>query len=100
MKSATIRFVAQLNPSNLVTIRQGKHHRLDVEHVLFIGGDEWMLVAERLGLTQAQIRFLERRSRNPFEDALVYSRSQRYLNVGQLYDTLVNCEFPTFADLL
>lgn len=59
-----------------------------------------MMVAERLGLTQARIRFLERRSRNPFEDAVGYIRSQQYLNVGQLYDVMVDCGFPTFADLL
>ena len=68
--------------------------------VHFIGGDEWMTAAERLGLTQARIRFLERRSRNPFEDALVYIRNHQYLNVGQLYDVLVECGYPAFADLL
>jgi len=67
---------------------------------IFIGGDEWMLVAERLGLTPAEIRFLERRCRNPFEIALVHSRNQRYLDVGQLYDVLVDCGFPRFADFL
>ncbi|XP_078376831.1 uncharacterized protein LOC144660144 isoform X2 [Oculina patagonica] len=86
------------------------HEDLDVQYiplqqsrdlsVHLCGGDEWMMVAERLGLTQARIRFLERRSRNPFEDAVVYIRSQQYLNVGQLYDVMVDCGFPTFADLL
>ena len=59
-----------------------------------------MKVAERLGLTAAEIRFLERRSRNPFEDAVVHIRRQQYLNVGQLYDAVVDCGFPTYADLL
>ncbi len=59
-----------------------------------------MMVAERLGLSPAEIRFLEKRCRNPFEPALVHSRNQQYLNVGQLYDVLVNCGFPAFADLL
>ena len=67
---------------------------------IFLGGDEWMMVAERLGLTPAEIRFLERRHINPFEVALEYSGKQQYLDVGQLYDVLVDCGFPRFADLL
>ena len=59
-----------------------------------------MIVAERLGLKPAEIRFLERRCRNPFDAALVHSRNHRYLNVGQLYDVLVECGFPIFADFL
>ena len=59
-----------------------------------------MIVAERLGLKPAEIRLLERRFRNPFGAALVHSRNQQYLNVGQLYDVLVECGFPIFADLL
>lgn len=69
-------------------------------YVHFIGGDEWMMVAERLGLTPAEIRFLDRRCRNPFEEALIHCRNQHYLNVGQLYDVLVDCGFPIFADFL
>ena len=67
---------------------------------IFIGGDEWMMVAERLGLTPSEIRFLDKRSRNPFESALIHSRNQQYWNVGQLYDVLVDCGFPGFSDLL
>ena len=59
-----------------------------------------MMVAERLGLSPAEIRFLERRCLNPFESALVHCRNQRYLTVGQLYDVLVDCGLPMFADLL
>ena len=59
-----------------------------------------MRVAERLGLTPAQIRFLEKRCLNPMEYAIGHIRSQRYLNVGQLYDVVVECGCPTFADLL
>ena len=66
----------------------------------FIGGDEWMMVAERLGLTPSEIRFLDKRSRNPFESALIHSRRQQYWNVGQLYDVLGDCGFPGFSDLL
>ena len=68
--------------------------------ISFLGGDEWMTVAERMGLAPAQIRFLEKRSRNPFEDAVLHIRKQQYLDVGQLYDAVVDSGFPTFADLL
>ena len=59
-----------------------------------------MMVAERLGLKSSEIRFLERRSRNPFLDALIHIRKQQYWNVGQLYDVLVDCGFPQLSDLL
>ena len=66
----------------------------------FTGGDEWMMVAERLGLKPSEIRFLDKRSRNPFEDALIYSRNLQCWNVGQLYDMLLACGLPTYSDLL
>ena len=59
-----------------------------------------MMVAERLGLTPSEIRFLDNRYPNPFAPALIYSRTQQYWNVGQLYDVLVDCGFPGFSDLL
>ncbi len=63
-----------------------------------------MTVAERLGLTPALIRYLEMRCQNPrhnpFNYVVGYIRSKQYLNVGQLYDVLVDCGFPIFADLL
>ena len=68
--------------------------------VYFIGGDEWKTVVDRLGLKQSEIRFLDRRFHNPFEEALIHSRNQQGLNVGQLYDALVDCGFPLIADLL
>ncbi len=59
-----------------------------------------MLVAERLGLTAADIRFFDRRTRNPFEAALVHSCNQQAMTAGDLYDLLVECGFPVLADLL
>ena len=59
-----------------------------------------MTVAERLGLTPSEIRFLDKRYPNPFAPALFHSRNQQYWNVGQLYDVLVDCGFPGFSDLL
>ena len=59
-----------------------------------------MMVAERLGLSLKEIRLLEKRSRNPFEDALVHCRNHQYLTVGELYDVLVDCGYPAYADFL
>lgn len=66
-----------------------------------LGGDEWMSLAERLGLTPAEIRFLDKRVLNPCDAALEHARKQRLIqNVGDLYDRLVDCELPLLADLL
>ena len=66
-----------------------------------LGGDEWMFLAERLGLTPAEIRFLDKRVLNPCDAALEHARRQRLIqNVGDLYDKLVDCEWPLLADLL
>lgn len=59
-----------------------------------------MMVADKLGLKPGEIRYLNKRFHNPFEEALILSRNQQPLNVGQLYDVLVDCGFPIFADLL
>ncbi|XP_022792905.1 uncharacterized protein LOC111331938 [Stylophora pistillata] len=65
------------------------------------GGEEWKFFAERLGLTPAEIRFLDKRVLNPCDAALEHARKQGLIeNVGDLYDRLVNCEFPRLADLL
>lgn len=64
------------------------------------GGDEWMLVAEALGMTPSEIRFLDKRTLNPSEVALAHTCQQRLLTVGDLYDLLSELGFPMIADLL
>ena len=64
------------------------------------GGDEWKLVAEALGMTPSEIRFLDKRCLNPFEGVLEYICQQRLLTVGDLYDLLSELGFPMIADLL
>ena len=59
-----------------------------------------MIVAERLGLSPAEIRFLKKRSRNPFEEALMHCQNHQYLTVGELYDVLVESGYPAYADFL
>ena len=62
----------------------------------FSGGEEWKIVADRLGFEDAYIRCFDNRFKNPVELILNLSG----LNVGELYDVLVECEFPLLADLL
>ena len=62
----------------------------------FSGGEEWKIVAGRLGFEDAYIRCFDNRFKNPVELILNLSG----LNVGELYDVLVEYEFPLLADLL
>ncbi|PFX12664.1 putative serine/threonine-protein kinase roco4 [Stylophora pistillata] len=64
------------------------------------GGEEWKLLAERLGLSQIEIRFLDKRVVNPSDVVLRAVGEHRHLSVGEIYDTLVDCELPVFADLM
>ncbi|PFX13628.1 Leucine-rich repeat serine/threonine-protein kinase 2 [Stylophora pistillata] len=60
------------------------------------GGDEWKIVADKLGFEDAYIRCFDQRFKNPVDLILQHCK----LDVGQLYDVLVECEFPALADLL
>ena len=66
--------------------------------VFVAGGDEWKLVAEKLGLTPVEIRFLDNRALNPADVALSYVARERLLTVGNLYDVLAACNLPLIAD--
>ncbi|KAJ7363165.1 hypothetical protein OS493_011443, partial [Desmophyllum pertusum] len=68
--------------------------------ITLCGGEEWQLVAEKLGLRPNEIRYLDKRTMNPCIEALVHSRNQRFINVDTLYNVLVECGFPMLADLL
>lgn len=65
-----------------------------------IGGDEWKQVAEEVGLTPDEIRFLDNRTLNPADEMLGYITSQCHVTVGDLYDVLTACGLPVMADLL
>ena len=67
--------------------------------VIVAGGDEWKLVAEKLGLNHVELRFLKR-ALNKAEALLEFIGNQRYLSVGELYKILCDCELPAVADLL
>jgi len=57
-------------------------------------------IAEKLGLTQDEIRFLHVRTLNPADEMLGYVTRRFHLTVGDLYDLLIACELPVLADLL
>ena len=66
-----------------------------------LGGEEWKLVAEKLGLTADEIRFLDIRTLNPAEAMLAYIASTYpQVTVRHLYDVLTACEVPVVADRL
>ncbi len=57
-----------------------------------------MLLADKLGLTPAEIHYLDNRTLNPSLEAHI--RNQRFINVDTLYNALVDCGLPVLADLL
>lgn len=66
-----------------------------------LAGDDWKVLAESLGLTSTVIKFFDKRCLNPCDAALDRAREKKLIqSVGDLYDRLVDCEFPVLADLL
>ena len=69
--------------------------------VFRLGGEEWKLVAEKLGFSPEEIRFLDNRSLNPAEAMLGHiAYKYPHVTVGDIYDVLTACELPVMADLL
>ena len=70
------------------------------EHNIFLVGERWKPLAEKLGLSQIEIRFLDERVVNPSHVVLGAVAKHRHLSVGEIYDTLVDCELPVVADIM
>ena len=66
----------------------------------FTGGEDWKVVAERMGFTAPEIRYLDHRTRNPFEAALTHYIQMNPMKVDDLYDILTECGMPVLADIL
>ncbi|XP_074628662.1 uncharacterized protein LOC141886412 [Acropora palmata] len=64
------------------------------------GGEDWKVVAERMGFTAPEIRYLDHRTRNPFEAALTHCIQMNPMKVDDLYDILTECGMPVLADIL
>ena len=58
------------------------------------------MVAEKLGLTPKEIRYLDKRTLNPCDAALNFISQRCYINVDDLYDVLNECGLPVVADHL
>lgn len=68
--------------------------------LIFVGRDDWELVAEKLGLTPAEIRFLDKRTMNQVLEVLNVAAKRYLITVGDLYDVLKDCGLPIIADIL
>lgn len=64
------------------------------------GRDDWELFAEKLGLTPAEIRFLDKRTLNQVMEVLIFAAQKYLITVGDLYDVLKDCGLPVIADFL
>ena len=71
-----------------------------MKHICIAGGEEWKVVAERLGLNAKEIRYLDVRMRNPCDAALSVVSQRHSMNVDDLYDVLTECGMPVLADIL
>ena len=67
---------------------------------IILGTDEWKVLADRLGLTPAEIRFLDKRTLNPTDSFLSFIAQQRHVSVGKVYDLLIEQGLPEVADIL
>ena len=71
-----------------------------VKNASFADGEKWKVVAERLGFTAPEIRYLDHHTRNPSEVALKHYIQRNPMNVDDLYDILTECGMPGLADIL
>ena len=83
--------------NNHLTTLKNIQNKLKVSFALS-GSDEWKVVAEKLGLTPRDIRFLDNRTLNPCDAALGFIANRRHITVGSLYEVLIECGFPMIAD--
>ena len=68
--------------------------------LIFVGRDDWELFAEKLRLTPAEIRFLDKRTMNQVLEVLIVAAKRYLITVGDLYDVLKDCGLPIIADIL
>ncbi|XP_078378622.1 uncharacterized protein LOC144661691 isoform X1 [Oculina patagonica] len=107
-RSDVVKYLREITPAG--TTGPLLNENLDVRRIPFpqrkdltfslSGGDEWKLLAERLGLSHIDIRFFEKRVLNPCDVVLGAVGNHRHLSVGEVYDMLVGCELPAFADIM
>ena len=67
---------------------------------LYVVRERWKPLAEKLGLSKIEIHFLDEKVPNPSHFVFREVAKHRHLSVGEIYDTLVDCELPVVADLM
>ena len=65
-----------------------------------LGSEEWKIVADGLGLTPREIRFIDQRILNPMDAVLHLVGRKRAVRVETLYDLMTELGLPKAADLL
>ena len=105
-----VRLAASHSSTSVMLLKTAPKCRFKLTELLFFcfvlfcffhkGGDEWRQLAERLGMSYNEIRFLDKRTTNPCDVVLDLMANHRYLSVGEIYDKLVESELPGSADLL
>ena len=65
-----------------------------------LDGEEWKMVAERLGLTPEEIRYLDHRVLNPMDIVFRFVGERSSVRVETLYDLMTELGLPEVADLL
>lgn len=69
--------------------------------LLFSADDHWKVLAEKLGMDHAVIKFLDSLQKlSPAEEVLGYWQKKAKCTVEELYDILVEIGCPLIADLL
>nr|XP_058969660.1 uncharacterized protein LOC131796025 isoform X2 [Pocillopora verrucosa] len=75
-------------------------HRRDLTRNL-CANDNWKALAEKLGLDNTTIQYLDnRRIENPADEVLRNWEVKAHSTVGKLYDILVELDYPIIADYL
>ncbi|XP_068677290.1 uncharacterized protein [Montipora foliosa] len=88
-----------LLPGNL-DIHDIPHSQMRELTIDLSGGEEWKDVAEKLGLSPKEIRYLDKRIHNPCDAALAFISQRRHITVDDLYNVLTECGYPVLADTL
>ena len=74
--------------------------KFKVVSFLFTGDDSWKVLAQKLGMDNTSIRFLDGRTDNPADEVLRFWEVKSGSTVGALYDILVELGYPYIADVL
>lgn len=85
----------------MFNVQIGENPTLFIFHWDFSANDNWKALAEKLGLDNTTIQYLDnRRIENPADEVLRNWEVKAHSTVGKLYDILVELDYPIIADYL